>query len=138
MRVAPYRGRASASSRIRIRSAVWGSFLGRLYQLLRLKPAGRHACVTVARNVVMNHWARARRRVGVSLFSERLAQHVLVERQVRDHLLEARVFLLQRPHAPQLAHPQVGELLLPHVEGRLTRPELPADIGHGRPTLGLP
>ena len=73
----------------------------------------------------------------VHVFSERLAQHVLIEREIRDDLLQATILLFERPQLPQLTHPQVGEALLPDVECRVADAELPAYVRHRRPALGL-
>ena len=110
----------------------------RLYHPARLNWANAQARRTSAPKVVMNHWASSRRRVGLRLFSEGLAQHVLVERQVGHQALQAPVLLLQLPHPAQLAHAQMRELLLPLIERRLADPQLPADIRRRRPALGLP
>jgi hypothetical protein len=53
---------------------------------------------------------------------------VLVQRQVGDELLELVVFLAELPELPHLGDAEAPESLLPAVEGRLTHPELPADL----------
>src|SRR5215467_4998240 len=62
------------------------------------------------------------------VFSQRLRQHVLVEREIGDEPFEPMVFLLELPESSQLAHPQVGILLLPRIERRLAHAQLPADV----------
>lgn len=62
--------------------------------------------------------------------SQRLGQHVLVERQLRHDLLEARVLVLELPQPAQLAGAEPRVLLL-----RLADPDLPADVGDGRAGL---
>ena len=42
------------------------------------------------------------------VFSQRLRQHVLVEREIGDEPFEPMVFLLELPESSQLAHPQVA------------------------------
>jgi hypothetical protein len=46
----------------------------------------------------------SQRWAGLGLFSDRLAQHVKVEREIGHQRLEPPIFLLQLPHPPQLAH----------------------------------
>src|SRR5262245_42056504 len=69
---------------------------------------------------------------------ERLREHVLVEREVRDQTLQARIFVLELPHAPHLVHTQVPVALLPDVEGRLTDAALATDIADGCARVRLP
>src|SRR5262249_2168307 len=70
-------------------------------------------------------------------FSQRLPQEVPVQRQVGDELLELVVFLPELPELPHLGNAQAPEPLLPPVEGRLTHPELPADLLDRGPGLRL-
>src|SRR6266581_751895 len=70
-------------------------------------------------------------------FSERLGEHVLVEREVRHHALQPRVLVLELAQPAQLADAQVRVLLLPGVERGLTHAELPADVPGRRARLGL-
>ena len=72
-----------------------------------------------------------------AFFSERLGEHVLVERQVGDQLLQAPILVLDLPQPAQLADSQVGVLPFPEVERRLAEAPLPTDIRHGGPALGL-
>src|SRR5215467_16359628 len=62
------------------------------------------------------------------VFSQRLRQHVLIEREIGDQALQPRVFVLQLTEPAELAHPQVRVLLLPCVKRRLAHAELPADV----------
>lgn len=50
MRWNPNRGRACASSRIRVRNGVWSRAVLRLYHPLRLKSANAHARTVLTRN----------------------------------------------------------------------------------------
>jgi hypothetical protein len=109
-----------------------------LYQPARLKSANAHARTTLAWNTVWNHSASARRCVGLRLFSQRLAQHVLVQREVSDQLLQAPILVLHLPQPAQLADAEVGILLLPIEKGRLADAGLPADIRHRHAALRLP
>jgi len=59
-------------------------------------------------------------------------QDVTIERQIGDHALEPRVLFLEHAQRAQLGYAQIGELLLPHVEGRLRHPQLPAHIAGRR------
>ena len=93
-----------------------------MYQPLRLNWANAHARTTLTPNVARNHAASSRRCVGLSLCSERLAQHVFVEREVRDQAREGNVVVLQLPEPSDLAHAEVRELLPPEVERRLVTP----------------
>jgi len=68
---------------------------------------------------------------------QRLAEHVLIERQVGDEAFEAAMFVLALPHAPQLTDAQMGELFLPDVARRLAHAELPTHVGDGRAGLRL-
>jgi hypothetical protein len=72
------------------------------------------------------------------IFAERPLQDMLIQREIRDELLQPGILLFDLTHPAQLADAQVRELLLPYVERRLTLPSLPTDIGHGGATLGLP
>src|SRR5215470_17367120 len=69
--------------------------------------------------------------------SQRLRQHVLVEREIGDQALQPIVFVLELPQAAELTHAQVRVLLLPGVEGGLTDPQLPAHVPDRGPALGL-
>src|SRR5215470_16553365 len=71
------------------------------------------------------------------VFSQRLRQHVLVEREIGHQALQPSVFVLELPQAAELAHAQVRVLLLPAVEGGLTDPQLPADVPDRGTALGL-
>jgi hypothetical protein len=53
---------------------------------------------------------------------------VLVEREIGDEPLEPIVLVLELPEPTELAHSQVGVLLLPDLERRLTHAHLPTDI----------
>ena len=66
-----------------------------------------------------------------------LGQHVLVESEVRHEPLQPSVLLLELPQSPQLTHTQVRVLFLPHVKRRFAHAELPTNISHCRPGLGL-
>src|SRR5215470_9728991 len=61
-------------------------------------------------------------------FSQRLRQHVFVERELGDEPFEPMAILLELPESSQLAHPQAGILLLPRIERHLAHAQLPADI----------
>ena len=71
------------------------------------------------------------------VFSQRPRQHVFVEREIGDQALQPRVLVLQLPEAPDLAHAQVGVLLLPRVERGFADPQLPADVRDRRARLDL-
>ena len=70
-------------------------------------------------------------------FSQRLRQHVLVERQIRHKAFQPGILVLDLPQPAQFAHAQVRVLLFPDVEGGLADAELPADIAERGPALGL-
>src|SRR5579871_2368885 len=71
------------------------------------------------------------------LFSDHLAQDVLVEREVGDQALQARVLIAQLAELADLGEPELGVLLLPEVKARLAHPDLPADVRHRRSAFGL-
>ena len=131
--MAPKRGRVNASSLMRIRSAVWST--GRLarYQAVRLKPASRHAWTTLPPNVARKLWATRRRRAGLTRFFG--GPRSACACRASDPPRPASGG--DSPPPPQLAHAEVREPLLPDVEGSVADPELPADVRHGGPTLGL-
>ena len=58
---------------------------------------------------------------------------MLIQGEVRHEPFEPAVFFLHLPEPPQLAHTQVRVLLFPGVEGGVTHPELPTQIGTGVP-----
>jgi hypothetical protein len=62
---------------------------------------------------------------------------MLVEREISDEPFQSTVFFLQLPEAPQLAHAQMGVLLLPGVDRGGTHPELPAEVTDGSAGVGL-
>jgi hypothetical protein len=70
-------------------------------------------------------------------FSERLREHVLIEREIRDQSLQPSVLLFELPSASQLAHTQMGIFLLPRIECRFSHTLLPTDVSHRRTTLRL-
>lgn len=63
---------------------------------------------------------------------------MLVECEIGDQALQARVLLLELPQAPEFAHPEVRVALLPDVERRLAHAELPTDIPDWGAALRLP
>lgn len=69
--------------------------------------------------------------------SQGLGENVFVERQIRDHPLQSRILVLERPQLPQLADTQVGVLLLPDIERSFADAELPSDIRRGRAAFDL-
>src|SRR5215831_14768036 len=71
------------------------------------------------------------------VFSQRLRQHVFVEREVGDQTLQSGVFVLELPQAAELAHAQMRVLLLPGVERGLADPQLPAHVADRGAALGL-
>ena len=71
-------------------------------------------------------------------FFEGLRQHVLVEREVGHEPFSSAVFFLQLSVPPQFAHAQMGVVLLPGIEGRVTDAELPTEITDGSGGFGLP
>jgi hypothetical protein len=85
----------------------------------------------------MNHWASARRRVDVSLLSEGLGQHVLVEREIRCDLLQTRIFFPRASASAAARSRRVRKLLFPEIERRFAHAELSAGIGHGRAAFRL-
>jgi hypothetical protein len=50
--------------------------------------------------------------------------------EIGDQPLQPPFLVLELPHPPQLALAQVGELLPPGAERRLTDPHLPTDIAY--------
>jgi hypothetical protein len=64
----------------------------------------------------------------LDFFSQGLRQHVLVEREVGHEPFSSAVFFLQLSEPPQFAHAQMGVVLLPGIEGRVTDAELPTEI----------
>src|SRR5262245_11617358 len=70
-----------------------------------------------------------------ALFLEHVLEHRLVQGQVSHDLLEATILLLERLDPPELGHAHARVLLLPGIEGRLTHPELPAQLGRWRALL---
>src|SRR5262252_10940071 len=71
------------------------------------------------------------------VFSQRLRQHVLVEREIGDQTLQSGVFVLELPQAAELAHAQMRVLLLPRIERGLADPQLPAHVADRRAAFGL-
>src|SRR5262249_54658499 len=71
------------------------------------------------------------------VFSQRLRQHVFVEGEVGHQALQPRVLVLELAQAAQLAHAQVGVLLLPDIERGLADAELAADVWHRRAGFDL-
>src|SRR5262249_32583264 len=72
------------------------------------------------------------------LFSERLLQDRLVERQVGDDLLELPILLAELPELAHLRGPQIAEALLPALVGLLADPVLPAQLDHWHAAVPLP
>src|SRR5262245_58105102 len=70
-----------------------------------------------------------------ALLLEHVLEHRLVQGQVSHDLLEATILLLERLDPPELGNAHARVLLLPGVEGRLTHPELPAQLGRRRALL---
>lgn len=64
--------------------------------------------------------------------------HVFVEREICDEGLQPPVFVLELLHAPHLGDAHAGVLLLPGVIGRLTNPELPANLRDRDTGIHLP
>ena len=58
---------------------------------------------------------------------------MLIEREVDDEPFHPAVFFLQPSEPTQLAHAYVDVFLFPGVEGRVTHPELPAEVADGVP-----
>ena len=73
----------------------------------------------------------------VDFFFQGLRQHGLVEREIDHEPLHSIIFFLQLPEPPRFAHPQMGVLLFPRVEGGVTHPELSAEVADGGPGVGL-
>jgi hypothetical protein len=64
---------------------------------------------------------------------------VLVEREVgHESFLSAVFFFLQLSEPPQFAHAQMGVVLLPGIEGRVSDVELLTEITDGSAGFGLP
>jgi hypothetical protein len=105
MRRNPNRDVAYAISRMRARSSDWSRARPGRYDPARLNCAERQARTRLTPNVIWNHPASSRRRTGLRLFSDGLRQHMLLDREVRDQLLQPRIFLFQQPQAPEFAHP---------------------------------
>jgi hypothetical protein len=68
---------------------------------------------------------------------QHLLEHLFVQGEIGDHLLEAAIFVLELPHASQLDDPHACVALLPGVEDRLADAELAADLRGRRALLGL-
>ncbi len=66
-------------------------------------------------------------------FSQRLRQHVFVEREIGDQPFQPVVFFFELSEPAQFAHTEVRVLFLPHIEGRFTDAQLSADIADRRP-----
>lgn len=64
-------------------------------------------------------------------------QHLLVERQIRDDLLQPRILLLELPQPLHLRRHQTRILLLPIEERCRAAPGFPAELRDGRPVLRL-
>ncbi len=79
----------------------------------------------------------SRRARGFRVFFERELEDAALQQQVRDHLLELPVVLLQRPQPLRIRAGHHAQLLLPAVEGRGGDVELPADLGLAPPGLVL-
>ena len=65
-------------------------------------------------------------------------QDLLVQRELRDQLLELPVLVAQQRELAQLERADAVVLLPPAIERRLRDPELPADLEDGDAALGLP
>ncbi len=63
---------------------------------------------------------------------------MLVEREIGDEPLQARILILELAHPAHLVHAKVAVALLPDAERRLADPELPTDIADRRPGFCLP
>jgi len=74
---------------------------------------------------------------GRPTFFSDVLQDRLVQAELRDQLLEPRVLLLQLLELAHLVglHPRV--LLLPAIERLLRNADLPNQVGHRHPKLGL-
>src|SRR6267378_4550946 len=64
------------------------------------------------------------------LFSDHLAQDVLIEREIGYETLQARVLITQLAQLVDLGEPELRVLLLPEVKARLAHPDLTAHIRH--------
>src|SRR5258706_16370798 len=63
------------------------------------------------------------------MYKVELLQHMLIQRQIGDELLELAVLILELAQPSQLGHSHSGEFLLPAIKGLLTDAELPTDLG---------
>src|SRR3546814_2085956 len=66
-----------------------------------------------------------------------ILQHLAIERQIGNDLLEPAVLILQLAQPPHLRWQQPRVLLLPVEVGRLTDPRLAADLSDWRSFLTL-
>jgi hypothetical protein len=57
-------------------------------------------------------------------------QHVAIQGQVSDELLQAAILFLELPQPPQLGDAHASKLALPAREGLLTDAQLPTDLQH--------
>src|SRR5208337_2119241 len=73
----------------------------------------------------------------LQLFSDYLLQHVPVQRQIRDQMLELRVLLPQLPEFAQLAQSQPSVLLLPNVVRGFAYAVLAAEVAYPRAAFSL-
>lgn len=62
---------------------------------------------------------------------------MLVEREVGHQPFQPAVFFFYLPQAAEFAHAEVRVLLFPGVEGRITHPELSAEVADGGAAFGL-
>src|SRR5262249_20794354 len=81
-------------------------------------------------------WHHASSR-GSPVSAEQVLEHHLVERKVRDELLEFSVFLLELPHLADVTDAELAELSLPDVERPRAHPELAPDLRRRRTCLQL-
>src|SRR2546429_104585 len=64
------------------------------------------------------------------LFSDHLAEDVLIEREIGHQALQPRVLITQLAELADLGEPELCVLLLPEVKARLAHPDLTAHIRH--------
>jgi hypothetical protein len=72
------------------------------------------------------------------LFRSTSWQHMLVEGQIGDELLELTILLFKLAEPAQLRYTHPRKRLLPALERLLADPEFAADLGHRCPRFCLP
>ena len=72
-----------------------------------------------------------------TFFSQHLLEHVFIQAEVSDHLLELPILFFELPKFSQIAGKHSEVFFLPAIEGIFGNPNLPTNFGNGRSRLRL-